>query len=287
MSAGDGEVVSLAARAGYRPNLGALARGHVATARARTGLSLAAFAARLGPLLGWDTDGPTVRRWETTTTPPTDVTFAAMLLAQDAPGDVLSVPLSADAAPRAAVMSAIGSALELAGGVRPYGDRAMVSRAEWNDIITGSADRLWLYGMAEFGYASDPAVPGILAEAAAAGADVRVLLLSPSYAGIPQIESDEGSPPGTLAARITASLHRFGEMQRAEPGIRIRTYDAHPTLSVVRGDGEMLVTPYLRFFSGSASPTWRLDATTGGRMFARYERHFIDAWDRAAEGAAA
>jgi hypothetical protein len=50
---------------------------------------------------------------------------------------------------------------------------------------------------------------------------------------------------------------------------------------VVRGDGQMLVTPYLRFFIGSNSPTFEIWAKTAPKMFSRYERHFEDTWDRA------
>jgi hypothetical protein len=40
---------------------------------------------------------------------------------------------------------------------------------------------------------------------------------------------------GTLAARITAALVRFGQMRRARgPRIQIRIYDRYPTVSVVR-----------------------------------------------------
>jgi hypothetical protein len=51
--------------------------------------------------------------------------------------------------------------------------------------------------MAEFGYATDDEVPVIVAEAAGQGCQVRVLLLSPDYEGIPDLDASEGSPPGT------------------------------------------------------------------------------------------
>jgi transcriptional regulator with XRE-family HTH domain len=84
--------------------------------------------------------------------------------------------------------------------VRPYADRGLVTRQQWNAIIRAAASELWLYGMAEFGYATDDAVPSILARATARGCRVRILLLNPECQIIEAIDRDEGHPPGTLAA---------------------------------------------------------------------------------------
>lgn len=163
--------------------------------------------------------------------------------------------------------------------VRPYPDRGLVTRQQWNAIIRDAADELWLYGMAEFGYASDDAVPRILTRAASRGCRIRILLLNPASPITMAIDRDEGHPAGTLAARITAALARFGPMRRAcGPRMRIRVYDEYPTVSVVRCDGAMLVTPYLRFFIGSNSPTFEFRADQAPKMFTRYARHFESTW---------
>lgn len=165
-----------------------------------------------------------------------------------------------------------------------YADRGLITRQQWNGIIQGAASHLWLYGMAELGYASDDEVPGILAAAAGKGCQTRILLLNPDYPGIAAIDADEGSPPGTLATRTRAALARFGQMRQAcRDQVQIRIYNAHPTVSVVRGDDRMLVTPYLRFFIGSNSPTFELRSAAAKKMFSRYERHFEDTWNRATD----
>jgi len=61
----------------------------------------------------------------------------------------------------------------------------------------------------------------------------------------------------------------------------IRVYDGHPTVSVVRGDNRLLVTPYLRYFVGSNSPTFELHADRAPKMFARYARQFESTWNLA------
>jgi transcriptional regulator with XRE-family HTH domain len=250
----------------------------------KLGLSHDEFAEYLNEILGWQPSAATVSRWERGSTPPGDVVLAAAVISQDVPGDVLTLPLSHDAERRAALMSAIGPALDSADVVKPYADRGLITRQQWNGLIEDAASELWLYGMAEFGYASDDEVPKILAAVTAKGCRVRVLLLNPAYPGSAIIDADEGSPAGTLAARTRAALAHFRQMQRAcGEKMQIRIYDAHPTVSVVRGDDRMLVTPYLRFFVGSNSPTFELGSTGTARMFDRYERHFEDTWDRATD----
>jgi hypothetical protein len=88
-------IVSLAAR--RRADLGAIASGQVAAARAASGLSPAGFAAQLGTLLDWGPSAEAVKRWESESTPPGDVLLACASLTQGAPG--LALPLLAAVPP--------------------------------------------------------------------------------------------------------------------------------------------------------------------------------------------
>lgn len=165
-----------------------------------------------------------------------------------------------------------------------YSGRGLVARQQWNAIIERARECIWLYGMAEFGYAADDGVPGILADATAKGCEVRIALLDPQYPGALDIDADEGSPAGTLSTRIRAALARFQKMQEAcGDGVTIRVYNSHPTVSVIRGDDRMIVTPYLRFFIGSNSPTFELDSGRAHKIFDRYTRHFEETWRRSKE----
>jgi DNA-binding transcriptional regulator YiaG len=281
---GSGRVVSITGRAKYRPEYKRLACALVAAAREKLGMSHAEFAIYLDKLLGWKVMPEAAARWEDESVPPGDVLLACAVITQDTPGQVLAFPLTATPERAAALLSEAGPAPGQPGSqteaVLPYADRGLISRQQWNDIIRGSVSCLWLYGMAEFGYATDDEVPGILADAAASGCQVRVLLLDPGYAGTAAIDDEEGSPPGTLAARITASLARFIQMRNAAgPNMQVRTYNLHPTVSVVRGDDRMFATPYLRFSMGSNSPTFELTGGSASRMFDRYARHFDQTWN--------
>ncbi len=256
-----GKVVDLHSHAAYRPDLAALARTQVSSARDKLGLTQDEFAEVLAPLLGWSPSAELIEGWETQATPPGDVLLAVGLATQSTPREILSVALSADAE------KIIG-----------------IARTEWNDIVRDATQSLWLYGMAEMGYAIDDETPSILRTAADRGCSIRVLLLDPHFPGIPDIDVDEGNPPGTLSPRIRASVAKFRAIQDKCGGqMLLRLYNAQPTVSIVRADERMLVTPYMRFFAGSNSPTFELVRTPNGKVFDRYTRHFENTWDLAEE----
>lgn len=284
-------VVSLRRHASYRPDMAGLAREQIAAARARLGQTVEEFAVTLAGHLTWAPSPAVILGWESTATPPGDVLLAAQFVSQSNP-DLLTVPLSDKAEKVADMLAAMAGGLERIAGdpdvTHAYATRRHLARPEWQSMIRGCTGRIWLDGMAEQGYANDDEVPEILAEAAGAGCDIRILLLDPDYPNIGDIDADEDNPLGTLAARIRGSLHRFGRMAtRCAGRMQIRTYNAPPTVSVVRGDNRMLVTPYVRFLTGGDSPTFLLEATDGGQMFGRYERHFHRLWDYAEERTAA
>lgn len=119
--------------------------------------------------------------------------------------------------------------------VKPYADRGLVTREQWNGIIHGATREPWLYGMAEYGYASDDDVPAILTRATARGCKVRVLLLNPNSPESAGIDRDEGNPAGTLAARTAGRAravrrHAAHRQQLAHVRVPRRrgTEDVHP-----------------------------------------------------------
>jgi Domain of unknown function (DUF5919) len=271
---------------GLRAKLRSMAATQMRAARIRLGMDHEGFAEYLGSIIDWTPLPETVARWERgTPPPPSDLFLAAVMAAQGVPGgDVLTLAVDASAERQAALMSATGPMPEESKGVTPYPDRGQVTRDQWNGVISDSSHDVWLYGMAEHGYATDDEVAGLMQAAAARGCQVKVLLLSPGYPGIEAIDADEGNPAGTLAARIRASAANFGAMRDECGGkMELRYYDTHPTASVIRGDGRMFVTPYLRFLAGVNSPTWELTSTSANKMFTRYSKHFTSMWETSKE----
>lgn len=263
---GDAEVISISTLAAARVGPRRAAMINFAGARRRLGMTPAEFAEYLSGAVGYEVTAGHVEHWENEDAPPGEVVYAAGA----ADGGAIEFPASEG--PRGDT-------------VRPYSGRGLIARDQWNAIISGATRHLWLYGMAEQGYANDDAVPGILAEAAGAGCAVRVLLLDPGSPVAESVNADEGSVPGALTVRIRGALARFAAMRDACPAIGIRLYDTYPTVSIVRGDNSMLVTPYLRYFFGSNSPTFALTAESAPVMFARYERHFESMWSSSREAA--
>lgn len=248
-----------------------LARTEIAAVRKALNLGAGEFAVLLGEHLTWEPTAAAVRGWEATAVPPGDVVLAAQYLARITAG--VDVP------------SYVGGDPDV---VHAYAARRDLARPEWQDIIRGRVEHIWLAGLAEQGYANDGGVPGILERAAGEGCDIRVLLLDPDYPLISGIDTDEGNPPGTLAARIRGSLHRFQRMTaRCAGRMQVRTSATPPTISIVRGDDQMLITPYARFLTGGDSPTLLLEATPDGQIFTQYEQHFNLVWNDSKESAAA
>ncbi|GIH03397.1 hypothetical protein Rhe02_14640 [Rhizocola hellebori] len=283
-----GKVVNLRRNPAYKPDLAALARDQIAAGRRKLGLSQKEFAELLAPLLGWSPSAEIVEGWETSAVPPGDVILAVGMATQGTEHNVLTMALDSDAERVVDIIGGVvGDLHRLLGApdVRQvYETRGMIARSQWNGILENANEHIWLYGMAELGYALDDSVPELLQKAAASGCSIRVLLLDPDYSGAADIDVDEGNPAGTLSPRIRAAYSRFRQMAtRCGRQMQIRVYNAPPTVSVVRGDGRMFVTPYLRFFVGGNSPTFELEDIPDGKMFNRYTRHFETVWQIAKE----
>lgn len=76
-----GNVTDLRSRRRYAPDVVSLACSKVAAAREQAGLSVEAFAAELGPLLGWTPPPDVVRTWESTVDAPGRVVIACEVVA--------------------------------------------------------------------------------------------------------------------------------------------------------------------------------------------------------------
>jgi hypothetical protein len=281
---GSAEVVSIGTSASG-PDLSDVACQLVADTRRELGLSLEQFAGRINEQTDWDASPGTVEAWEDDVIPPGDVVIACAWMTLQKSAGVPAARQAPDAQRASALLAKLappGGEIGAPESVRPFASREAVPREQWREIIDGSQDHLWLSGMAEFQYAIDDEVPLILAAAAEAGCDIRVLLLSPDYPDIGSVSTKEGNPSDTLPARIRAALHRFSLMAAdIGPAMKIRTYSTAPAISIVRGDDRLLVTPYLPYTIGSNCPTFELTRGSAGRMFGRYETTFQMMWTTA------
>ncbi len=171
-----------------------------------------------------------------------------------------------------------------------YRDRRSIERHEWTDFIARAKNVIWLYGMAEAGYAEDSGVPPILRNLARRKGEIRILLLDPDSQAAKEIDVDERGDGRGLPGRIARARDQFKAMRESGNNhekrssvnygeyIRIHTYARHPQTSIVRSDDEMYITLYLRYQPGNSCVTLRIRRVPGG-IFELYEEHFNRMWE--------
>lgn len=252
----DSNVVDLGTRAGYRPDMAALARSQVAAARERLGLTTEEFAAVLKPLLGWGPSPGVIANWETDATPPGDVLIAASIVTQSAPlsadefegGDLLHQLLGNRYADVEAIFQ---TRAECTSAMPPH---SLLANATTVDAAGLSLNLLCQQ------YA-DEDLRGIIER----GATARCLFLAPYGAAIAAREQEEGYPQGHLSA--LTEMNRQILMQRvrerlpetARDRLQITTYDQTIRFNILLIDQEIgLVQPYLATARGVESPTFLL-----------------------------
>jgi hypothetical protein len=271
-------VVDLGSRAGYRPDMAALARAQVAVARERLGLSTHEFAEVLRPLLGWSPSPGVVENWETEATPPGDVLIAAGIAAQAA-------PLSADDSKQddligqvlgrrfADVEAVFPTRSEFMGHMPP---QALLADANQVDAVGLSLNLICQQ------YADHD-----LRALIEGGTSVRCLFLVPYGASIASREKEENYPPGHLSAltemNIEILLQRVRERlsPEARDRLQVATYDSTIRFNIILVSSEVgVIQPYLPGARGVESPTLLLRRRGGGMgLYEIFERVFLGLWE--------
>lgn len=270
-----GEVVDLRSRAGYKPDMAALARAQVASARERLGLTTAEFAEVLRPLLGWSPTAGVVENWETAATPPGDVLIAAGVIAEAAPYESPD-PDTPDLMTRllgkrfADVDAVFPSRSEFLSQVPPQ-----VLFDEASEILAAGLSLNLICQQ----YSEDR-----LRDQIEAGTTVECLFLAPYGKAIAAREQEEGYPPGHLSALTEMNIQILEQRVRnrlsdtARGRLDVATYDECIRFNIVLVDHQVgIVQPYLPGARGVESPTFVLQKNSSGRgLFASFERTF--AW---------
>ena len=252
----DSNLVDLTSRAGYRPDVAALARAQVAAARERLGCTPAEFAAVLAPLLGWEPAPGVVTRWEIDATPPGDVLVAAGLVseaspftADDADGDGL-------------VRQLLGNRFADVEAVFPTRSEfmaAMPPQSLLANAKTVEAAGLSLNLLCQ-SYADQD-----LRALIEGGATVHCLFLAPYGRSIAAREREEGHPDGHLSAlteinrQVLVQRVRERLPEQARARLEVATYDETIRFNILLLNRETgVVQPYLSTARGVESPTFIL-----------------------------
>lgn len=275
---GSGDVVELRTRPGYKPDLGALARQQVESARRRLGLTHTEFAEVLGSVLGWDPTAEMIESWEASVVPPGDVVMAAGLAAHSAPhgaGDRESDLVAQLLGGRFADLDAI------------YATRSeFVSRVPPHALFDGASDiraaGLSLNILCQQ-YATDR-----LRDLIEAGTTVRCLVLDPAGEAIKHREREEGYNHGHLSSLTELNVQVLTQRVRrrlsdaAQERLSIATYDETIRFNIIIVDETMaVVQPYLHAARGLEAPTFVLRRQQGAAgLFPTFEQTFAWLWER-------
>ncbi|MFF3558520.1 XRE family transcriptional regulator [Streptomyces sp. NPDC002574] len=160
-----------------------------------------------------------------------------------------------------------------------YPHRGAVPAALWSSLIeqaTSHVEILVYAGL--FLFDSHPDLPELLAQKAAAGAQVRILLGDPDSDAVRQRGEEEGIG-GDLAARARIT-RRYLEPTMATPGVEVRSHDTILYNSIYRFDDDILVNPHVLGAPAGQNPVLHFRYLPGARTFRHYMRSFDYAWER-------
>jgi hypothetical protein len=280
MAEGDeSNVVDLGSRAGYRPDMAALARAQVAAARERLGLTTEEFAEVLRPLLGWSPSPGVVANWEADATPPGDVVVAAGIASQAA-------PLSPDGPEDEDLIH------QILGNRYADIEAIFATRSEFLSrmpppTLFAGATQIDAAGLS-LNLLCQQYADHDLRQLIDGGTSVRCLFLAPYGASIAGREHEEGYPAGHLSALTEMNIQILRQRVRerlsgeARERLQIALYDETIRFNIVLVNREVgVVQPYLPTARGVESPTFLLrHRDSGPGLFGVFEHVFTWLWER-------
>ncbi|MGW5266920.1 XRE family transcriptional regulator [Microbispora sp. NPDC004025] len=163
--------------------------------------------------------------------------------------------------------------------VTVYPHRWAVPRDAWGRLFAQAQDEIGILVYSGLFLADDAGIVRMLAEKAAAGVRVRILLGDPDSPQVAQRGADEGVDDG-MAARIRNALVLYRPI-RGLAGVEIRL---HPTVlynSIYRGDDQLLVNTHVYGVPAGNAPVLHLRKVLGGDMVTTYTESFERVWEQA------
>jgi len=161
-------------------------------------------------------------------------------------------------------------------------ERRDIQNSMWNEFTRGARQEIWLFGVAEYGFAVDEIFHQIVADGIARGCAYKILLLDPDSPFAKYWDGKDKT--GMVSSKISAAIQRYQRMieqNQGKPGsIELRVYDETPSVSIVRTDESMLLTFYLPSLRGDDCLTLQIQNTQSG-LFTRYLKHFHRVWETA------
>lgn len=270
-------MVDLRSRSGYKPDVAAVARNEISTARAQLELGREEFADLLSPILGWAPSPEAVESWETSTVPPGDVLVAAGLATHGTSQagdrgrhDIVSRLMGDRFSDVAAIFS---TRSEFTASFSPYklfddARNIRVAGLSLNVLAQSYPDQR-------------------LREVIEEGAHVQCLFLDPDGAAMKAREEEEGHAPGMLSALTALNIQMITSRVRealsddARDRLEVRTYDETPRFNITIADERCIVQPYLPEGRGIDSPTFVIERQwPSSGLFPVFDQVFYALWER-------
>jgi len=160
-----------------------------------------------------------------------------------------------------------------------YPQRTVVPRSAWGDLFAKAAQDIGILVYAGLFLAEDGGVRRTLAEKAAAGVRVRILLGDPDSEEVARYGADEGVD-GAIEAEIRSALAMFRPLYGVD-GIEFRLHDTILYNSIYRADDELLVHPGANGIPAARTAVLRLRKIGRGEFANTYLESFERVWERA------
>ena len=160
-----------------------------------------------------------------------------------------------------------------------YPHRSEVPRDTWERLFAAAEREIGVLVYAGLFLAEDARVQKIIADRAAAGVRVRVLLGDPGSAQVADRGADEGVDEA-MAAKIRNALVLFRRLRDTE-GAEFRFHQTILYNSIYRADDQLLVNTHIYGVTAAVAPVWHLRKVAGGEIAATYLESFERVWETA------
>jgi hypothetical protein len=160
--------------------------------------------------------------------------------------------------------------------VAAYPHRSAVPREAWQRFFKNAEHEIDILAYSGLFLVEDVGIVRLLAEKAASGVRLRLLLGDPDSAEVAQRGADEGVGE-LMAARIRNALALLRPLAAVQ-GVELRLHCTTLYNSIYRADDELLVNPHIYGMPAPSAPVLRLRRSDEAAMVSTYIDSFEGIW---------
>jgi hypothetical protein len=161
--------------------------------------------------------------------------------------------------------------------VYPY--RRAVPRDAWGHLFGQAEREIGILAYSCYFLAEDAGLRRLMADKAASGVQVRILLGDPESPHVLERGRSEGIGD-TMPAKVSSAIAMFGSL-RPVPNVEIRLHGTILYNSIYRSDDQMFVNTHIYGVMANNAPFFHLRKIPGGAIAVTYEESFERVWDEA------